>query len=253
MSRKEHVLITGASSGIGASLALLMAEQGYRVSACARRIAKLQALQAEHSAITPIEMDVSDQNSVAAGLDATISENSQIDIAVLNAGIYQPVDASVFELSVYQQHMAVNYTGILHCLDRLIPAMTARRAGHIAFMASVAGYRGLPRSAAYGPTKAAVQNLAESMFFDLAPKGIKIQLINPGFVETEATAVNDFIMPDLISRERAAKLLFNGLQSDRFEIAFPKRFVRKMKWLRMLPANSYLKLIVKFTGHSSHR
>ena len=129
--------------------------------------------------------------------------------------------------------------------------MTARKAGHIAFMASVAGYRGLPRSAAYGPTKAAVQNLAESMYFDLAPKGIKIQLINPGFVETEATAVNDFMMPDLISSQKAAKLLLEGLQSDGFEIAFPKRFVRKMKWLRMLPANSYLKLITKFTGHSS--
>ena len=147
--------------------------------------------------------------------------------------------------------MAVNYTGILYCLDRLIPAMTERRAGHIAFMASVAGYRGLPRSAAYGPTKAAVQNLADSMYFDLAPKGIKIQLINPGFVETEATAVNDFMMPDLISSQKAAKLLLEGLQSDGFEIAFPKRFVRKMKWLRMLPANSYLKLITKFTGHSS--
>ena len=251
MGSKTHILITGASSGIGASLALLMAEKGYRVSACARRMAKLEALQAQYSAITPIQMDVSDQNSVTAGMAAALSENGQIDIAVLNAGIYQPVDASMFELSVYQKHMAVNYTGILYCLDRLIPAMTAREAGHIAFMASVAGYRGLPRSAAYGPTKAAVQNLAESMYFDLAPKGIKIQLINPGFVETEATAVNDFMMPDLISSQKAAKLLLEGLQSDGFEIAFPKRFVRKMKWLRMLPANSYLKLIVKFTGHSS--
>ena len=253
MGRKEHVLITGASSGIGASLALLMAELGYKVSAGARRIDKLQALQVQNSAITPIQMDVSDQNSVTAGLDAAISENGQIDIAVLNAGIYQPVDASAFDLSVYQQHLAVNYTGILYCLDGLIPAMTTRKAGHIAFMASVAGYRGLPRSAAYGPTKAAVQNLAESIYFDLAPKGIKIQLINPGFVETEATAVNDFIMPDLISSQTAAKLLLEGLGSDRFEIAFPKRFVRKMKWLRMLPANSYLKLIAKFTGHSSRR
>ena len=251
MGSKTHVLITGASSGIGASLALLMAEKGYLVSACARRLAKLEALHAQNSAITPIEMDVSDQNSVAAGLAAATSKNGHIDIAVLNAGIYQPVDAAQFELSVYQQHMAVNYTGILYCLDSLLPAMTARKSGHIAFMASVAGYRGLPRSAAYGPTKAAVQNLAESMYFDLAPKGIKLQLINPGFVETEATAVNDFIMPDLISSDKAARLLLEGLQSDQFEIGFPKRFVRKMKWLRMLPANSYLKLVAKFTGHSS--
>ena len=118
-------------------------------------------------------MVVSDQNSVIAGMAAAVSENGQIDIAVLNAGIYQPVDASMFELSVYQQHMAVNYTGILYCLDRLIPAMTERRAGHIAFMASVAGYRGLPRSAAYGPTKAAVQNLAESCILIWHQRGLK--------------------------------------------------------------------------------
>jgi short-subunit dehydrogenase len=189
---------------------------------------------------------------VIKALHLAKDQNGQIDMAVLNAGIYQPVNAAAFELSVYHQHMAVNYTGILNCLDGLIPEMVARKSGHIAFMASVAGYRGLPRSAAYGPTKAAVQNLAESIYFDLAPLGIKIQLINPGFVETEATAVNDFIMPDLISSEVAAKQLFEGLCSDQFEIAFPKRFVRKMKWLRLLPANSYLKLIAKLTGHQ-HR
>lgn len=247
-----HVFITGASSGIGASLARVMAARGYRVSAVARRRDKLEALQAEYPTITAIQADVSEHESVIKALHLAKDQNGQIDMAVLNAGIYQPVNAAAFELSVYHQHMAVNYTGILNCLDGLIPEMVARKSGHIAFMASVAGYRGLPRSAAYGPTKAAVQNLAESIYFDLAPLGIKIQLINPGFVETEATAVNDFIMPDLISSEVAAKQLFEGLCSDQFEIAFPKRFVRKMKWLRLLPANSYLKLIAKLTGHQ-HR
>ncbi len=249
MKTDSHVFITGASSGIGASLARLMAGKGCRVSAVARRRDKLEALQAECPNIMPIQADVSDHASVEKALHLAKAQNGQIDIAVLNAGIYQPVNAAAFELSVYHQHMAVNYTGILNCLDCLIPEMVARKAGHIAFMASVAGYRGLPRSAAYGPTKAAVQNLAESIYFDLAPLGIKIQLINPGFVETEATAVNDFIMPDLISSEMAANQLLDGLVSNQFEIAFPKRFVRKMKWLRLLPANSYLKLITKFTGH----
>jgi len=249
IEKKPHLLITGASSGIGASLGVLMAEEGYRVSACARRLPRLHALQEKNPGITPIEMDVSDHASVQLGLAKAETENGAVDIAVLNAGIYQPVNAAEFDLSSYNRHMAVNYTGILHCLDGLIPAMIARQSGHIAFMASVAGYRGLPRSSAYGPSKAAVQNLAESVYFDLAPKGIKIQLINPGFVETEATAVNDFVMPDLISSDAAARLVLKGLRSDDFEIAFPKRFVRKMKWLRLLPAKSYLKLMAKFTNH----
>jgi len=249
MEKKPHLLVTGASSGIGASLSLLMAEQGYRISACSRRLPRLQALQEKNHRITPIEMDVSDYASVQLALAKAKAENGAVDIAVLNAGIYQPVNAAEFDLAAYNRHIAVNYTGILHCLDGLIPAMIARKTGHIAFMASVAGYRGLPRSSAYGPSKAAVQNLAESVYFDLAPKGIKIQIINPGFVETEATAVNDFVMPDLISSDEAARLVLKGLRSDAFEIAFPKRFVRKMKWLRLLPAKSYLKLMAKFTNH----
>ena len=116
-------------------------------------------------------------------------------------------------------------------------------------MGSVAGYRGLPKSAAYGPTKAAIQNLAECMYFDLNPKGIKLQVINPGFVETEATSVNDFVMPDLISSDVAAEHVIQGLQEDIFEISFPKSFVRKLKFMRLLPSHVYLNLTAKLTGY----
>ena len=123
MKKKPHLLVTGASSGIGASLSLLMAEQGYRVSACARRLSRLRALQEKNHRITPIEMDVSDHNSVQLGLAKAEAENGAVDIAVLNAGIYQPVNAAEFDLSSYNRHLAVNYTGILHCLDGMIRAM----------------------------------------------------------------------------------------------------------------------------------
>ena len=127
--------------------------------------------------------------------------------------------------------------------------MLARGSGHLALMGSVAGYRGLPKSAAYGPTKAAIQNLAECMYFDLNPKGIKLQVINPGFVETEATSVNDFVMPDLISSDVAAEHVIQGLQEDIFEISFPKSFVRKLKFMRLLPSHVYLNLTAKLTGY----
>ncbi|HCD64637.1 MAG TPA: short-chain dehydrogenase, partial [Alphaproteobacteria bacterium] len=103
--------------------------------------------------------------------------------------------------------------------------------------------------AAYGPTKAAIQNLAEALYFDLHPKGVKLQLINPGFVETEATAINDFTMPDLITSDAAAMYIINGLKRDEFEISFPKSFVRKMKFMRLLPVSTYLRLTAKLTGH----
>ncbi len=215
---KRHVLITGASSGIGHSLALLMAEKGFKVSAIARRGQRLNSLAQAQPSIVPVVGDVSSPDDIRNAIEKAKKVNGPVQMAILNAGIYQPVDASQFDLAVFQRHLEVNYMGILHCLDCLIPDMVARKDGHIALMASVAGYRGLPRSAAYGPTKAALQNLAESLYFDLHPKGIKMQVINPGFVDSEATKINDFIMPDLISSGQAARFVLDGLQSDNFEI-----------------------------------
>ena len=116
--------------------------------------------------------------------------------------------------------MAVNYMGVVNALAPVIRSMVARKTGHIAITSSVAGWRGLPKSAAYGPTKAALISLAESLYFDLTPKGIKVQVICPGFVESEATAVNDFDMPHLISASRAATYILDGLGSSDFSIEF---------------------------------
>lgn len=117
-------------------------------------------------------------------------------------------------------------------------------------VSSVAGWRGLPKSAAYGPTKAALISLAESLWFDLKPAGITVQVICPGFVDTEATAINDFDMPDLQSPAAAAQAILRGMETDRFEIAFPKRFARMMRLLRYLPYRTYFALVSKRTGRS---
>ena len=247
MSR--HVVITGASSGIGYSLAQKLALRGWRVSAIARRYEKLTELQRKADSILPLAADVSVPEQIKSALLQAENASGPINMAILNAGIYTPVKAKSFSSETFVKQMQVNYFGIIHCLDHLLPGMLARGSGHVALMGSVAGYRGLPKSAAYGPTKAAIQNLAESLYFDLNPKGIKLQVINPGFVETEATAVNDFVMPDLISSDVAADHVIQGLQEDIFEISFPKSFVRKLKFMRLLPSHVYFNLTAKFTGY----
>lgn len=244
-----HVVITGASSGIGYSLAKRLAARGWQVSAIARRYEKLSELQQQSASISPISADVSDIEQVRLAFLKAEKISGPVDMAILNAGIYTPIDVKSFSSETFVKQMQVNYFGIIHCLDHLLPAMLNRGNGHIALMGSVAGYRGLPKSAAYGPTKAAIQNLAEALYFDLNPKGIKLQVINPGFVETEATAVNDFVMPDLISSDMAAGHVIKGLDEDSFEISFPKSFVRKMKFMRLLPSRVYLSLTAKLTGY----
>ena len=246
----QHVLITGASSGIGRSLAEKFARAGWRVTAIARRADKLDRLAEQHPSITALTADVSLAGQIKDAVDRATDMHGPVDLAVLNAGIYTPSSLENFSADLCARHMQVNYMGVVHCLDSLMPLMLARGSGHLALMGSVAGYRGLPRSAAYGPTKAALQNLAESLYFDLQPRGIKLQIINPGFVETEATSVNDFVMPDLITSEVAAEQIIIGLDTDEFEISFPKSFVRKLKFMRLLPIQHYLKLTARLTGRT---
>jgi short-subunit dehydrogenase len=144
--------------------------------------------------------------------------------------------------------MDVNYMGVVNALPGIIDTMLENRKGQIAMVSSVAGWRGLPRAAAYGPTKAALISLAESMTFDLAPRGIDIKVICPGFVDTESTAVNDYEMPGLISAETAANEILAGLKTDRFMIKFPRKFARSMSMLRWLPDRTFFRLVGARTG-----
>ena len=172
-----------------------------------------------------------------------------IDTAILNAGIYIPQDGKAIDPAVYRQHMEINYMGVVNGLAAVVPAMVERGRGHIVIVASVTGWRGLPKAAAYGPTKAALISLAESLAFDLVPAGIKVQVVSPGFVDTEATAINDFEMPKLVSAERAAEEILNGMKRDIFEIAFLKVFTRTVRLLSLMPWRRYFSIIRKRTGH----
>ena len=143
--------------------------------------------------------------------------------------------------------MNTNYFGVLHCIKSVEGYFKDKKEGHISIVSSIAGYRGLPNSSGYGPSKAALTNLAESLYFDFKKYNVRISLISPGFIKTPLTDKNEFKMPFIKSPEYAAEKIFNGLtKSDAFELHFPKELTLILKFLRILPYKIYLYLIAKF-------
>jgi NADP-dependent 3-hydroxy acid dehydrogenase YdfG len=244
----SHYFITGASSGIGAALAKKCLAAGNSVTAVARRADRLAALGEGHDGFHAAACDVTDAAALAKSIRKSIAKLGGIDCAILNAGMYEPQDSTAIDPSIYAHHMDVNYMGVVNALPSIVDNMLESGRGQLAIVSSVAGWRGLPRAAAYGPTKAALISLAESMTFDLAPRGIDIKVICPGFVDTESTAVNDYEMPHLISAETAADEILAGLKTDRFLIKFPRKFARSMNMLRWLPDRTYFRLVGARTG-----
>ena len=241
--------ITGASTGIGRELALRLSSAGVRVAATARSREKLEDLSGLSPGIVGIPADVSVPQQMIEAHAAAATAIGPIDLAILNAGVWHPMDADGYDAGLAMQSMCVNYGGLVNALAPLLPAMIARGNGHIAVMASVAGYRGLPKAIAYGPTKAAAISLAEVLRIELAPRGITVSVINPGFVETPMTAVNMFPMPFMITTEEAADRILRGLAKGKFEIAFPWQTVAMLKLLRALPNFIYLSIAGKMTGN----
>ena len=238
-----HYFITGASSGIGKALAIALASDGHYVSVVARREKYLRKLQEQNQNIHIFPADVSNRLEIKKIIEASKNIVGPIDCAILNAGKYLPLGGCELNSAEFLEHMQVNYMGVVNVLESIIPDFRKLNKGHIVIMGSTASYRGLPRSAAYGPTKAALANLAEALYLDLTPMGVKVQIISPGFVETEATAINNFKMPQIISADKAAGYILKGLKTDRFEIFFPTGFVSIMKMFRILPNSLYFKII----------
>lgn len=242
--------ITGASSGIGRALALRLADEGWRVAVSARDAEALAALSgAPESAgrLHPFPLDVTDAAAVEAGVAAIEAALGPLELIVLNAGTHQPMGAADFDAATARQLMEVNYMGVVHGLAAVLPRLRARRSGRVAVVASLAGYRGLPGAAAYGPTKAALINLCESLRPELDRDGVLLQLVNPGFVKTPLTDRNDFPMPFLMPLEKAAEAFRRGLAGRRFEIVFPRRFAALLRLGRCLPYALYFALTRRMT------
>ncbi len=228
--------VTGASSGIGRSVALKLAKDGWRVIASARNTNALEELAAEATGrIFVFSLDVTGKDDVNAAVSAIETAHGPIDLAFFCAGTYRRDSADSFDVDALGEMMALNVMGTANCLAAIMPLMTGRKSGQIAVTSSVAGYTGLPGGGSYGATKAALINLCEALYPELAAHNVRLSLINPGFVDTPLSQKNDFAMPFLISADEAADAIVRGLEKDRFEIIFPWKMAVAIKLLHMLP------------------
>jgi short-subunit dehydrogenase len=235
--------ITGASSGIGAALALELASRGWQVAISARGKAELSAIAKGQKNITAFVCDVTDRQAMAATAAKIENKLGPIALGIMNAGIYLPTAFPDFDAEIFDRTFEVNLTGTVNGLAALMPRMVARGQGHISLVSSVAGYGGLPTSAAYGASKAALFNLGESMAMDLKASGVHVSMVAPGFVKTPATDVNPFPMPFIIEAEDAARRIANGLAKGKTHISFPKRFSYLLRAINLLPRGLYVKLV----------
>jgi NADP-dependent 3-hydroxy acid dehydrogenase YdfG len=236
-----RVWLTGASSGIGEALADALAGQGARLAISARREDALRTIAARHPAgeIRVVPADVSDRASVHTAARAVLDAWQAVDLAIFNAGVGRPITVDTLAAADFHYLMNTNFFGVLYGVEAVLPSMLERRAGRIAVVASLAGYRGGPGLAGYGTTKAALIHLFDSLRFPLAPRGVGVTLINPGYVRTPMTAKNTFRMPALMDAPVAAAIIVRGLRGDRREIHFPARFSWPVKLLRVLPYPVY--------------
>jgi len=192
--------------------------------------------------------DVTRPEELTAAYSGIKTAWAGVDLVVFMAGNHRPIRAWELNLDEAKELFQVNVIGVLAGLSVVLPDLLSRGSGAVAIVSSVAGYRGLPTGLIYGATKAALINLAETLYLDLAPRGVGVHLVNPGFVKTPLTDRNEFTMPALIPAEEAAEQMLRGLERGEFEIHFPKRFTRMMKLLRILPYRLYFSLVRRFTG-----
>jgi short-subunit dehydrogenase len=251
------VWITGASTGIGRELALRMARDGYTVAATARSDDKLADLSREAAGlagqIVPYSCDVTERDAVARLVDRMETETGRIAVAIFNAGNYLPTRGEAMNLDSFIKTYEINVFGVLHGLVPVIEKMKATGRGQVVLVGSVSAYSGLPAASAYGATKAALNNMAESMKFDFEKMNIRIQVVNPGFVDTPLTEKNDFAMPALMPVGKAVEAMVEGIERGGFEITFPRRFTYMLKLLRMLPHPVYFAIIRKMTGWKARK
>lgn len=253
--RGLRVWLVGASSGIGAATAAALQARGAQVLVSARSASALDAFVAQHtgapdgSRLKPQAwpLDVTDAQAVARTAQALLQQGP-LDLVLYCAGHYREMRATDMDMADLKRHMDINYTGALHVIDAVLLSLIARGRGHVSLISSVAGFRGLPKSLAYGPTKAALTHLAETLYLDLEPLGLGVSVVHPGFVQTPLTAQNAFTMPALITPEQAAQAMIDGWASGAFDIHYPKRFTRWMKLLRLLPYRLYFPAVRRFTG-----
>jgi short-subunit dehydrogenase len=244
---KPHILITGASSGIGEALAVEMASRGLAVGLIARREPQLtelcERIESQGGTAAWATADVTDLNGLVAAIQSIETKLGPTSILVANAGISGRSPASDPDLARIQKVMDVNFNGAIHATKAVLPHMLSQKSGHLVVISSVAGFRGLPKSSAYSSSKAAISTYWESLRVEVQPHGIAATTINPGYIKTPLTDKNQHPMPFIISAEKAAKIMANGILARRKVITFPWRMRWVMRLMRFLPVWLYDRLM----------
>ena len=242
---QKKIWITGASSGIGKAVAEKFAKEGWKVAVSARRKELLQDMAKDQN-ISSFPLDVTDRSQINNVFQNILKEFGNIDLCLFSSGTYEPKDEQNIDPDKIKNVMNVNFLGVIDCVKTVEDYFKDRKTGHISIVSSIAGYRGLPNSSGYGPSKAALTNFCESIYFDFKKFGVRVSVISPGFVKTPLTDKNEFPMPFLKTPEYAAEKIFDGLiKSSSFEIHFPKGLTLTLKFLRILPYRLYLFLVDK--------
>lgn len=251
--KDKRVWIVGASTGIGEALARQLDERGSRCLLSARSADKLKTLSDDLNQADVFPLDITNSEQVKAAFEHMINQWGGVDLIVLMAGTYSEMSVDNFDIEAVKNQINVNLNGSMQVIDTVLPTLLAQGHGHLQIVSSVAGYRGLPNSLAYGPTKAALINLSEALYLELKAKGIGVSVVNPGFVDTPLTRKNTFPMPFLTTAENAAHEIIVGLEKGEFEIHFPKAFTRSLRTLRLLPYSLYFKAVSRFTANATQK
>jgi NADP-dependent 3-hydroxy acid dehydrogenase YdfG len=244
----KRIWVIGASSGIGESCTRALLNAGAKIALSSRRVERLNSLaqSVDQAQTLVLPLDITNTEQLQSAHQAILERWGGLDLLLFVSGVYTPLRADNFDFELAQKTIDANLLGPMRAVAIVLPEMLKSHAGHIAIVGSVAGYSGLPKALAYGPSKAGIINFCENLFYDLLPQGISVHMISPGFVATEATAQNDFEMPALITADEAAKEILEGISAGEFDIHFPKRFSGFLKFLRILPYPLYFWIIRRF-------
>jgi short-subunit dehydrogenase len=245
-----RIWITGASTGIGAALARELADRGARVAISARSADQLAEVAGGRMVVVPV--DVTDRAATVAAGEAVREALGGLDVAVLNAGTWSQFHVEPWDSQLFADHLQVNVMGAVHTMEAVVPQMLAEGRGRVVGVASVAGYRGLPGSEAYNAGKAAMISLLESLRGSLAPRGVVVQTVNPGFVTTRMTDRNRFPMPFKIEADVAARTIADGIARDKAEVVFPLPMAVVMKIARLVPVRAWTALTAQLARRGLH-
>ena len=244
-NKSKKIWITGASSGLGKELALKFAKNGWQVAISARRIKYLINVSKLNKNIHVFQLDIKNKTKVRKTFKKILKKFKNLDNCIFNSGIFERNNKNI-DNTMIRKLMETNFFGTVNCVSTIEKYFKKKKNGNIAIVASTAGYRGLSSISGYGASKAALINFTESLYLMMNSYGVRVSIINPGFIKTAITKKNNFKMPLVMDPDKAANIIFNNVTNkDNFEIIFPKIFVNFLKILRILPYKIYFFLMMK--------